>query len=87
MTLSMCLSRILLMTGRIYRYSLQFAGFSLSPDFGIGTTRANFQSLGTLLVLIERLKSLERLGVIECAVFFSIRAEMSSAPVDFLLPT
>ncbi len=26
---------------------------------------------------------MERLGVIECAVFFSIRAEILSAPVDF----
>ena len=56
-----------------------------SPFFGIGTILANFQSVGKIPDLKDRLNSLVTLGVMLAAVIFSILAEMPSAPSISLL--
>ena len=54
-----------------------FLGF----EFGIGTTRDCFHSLGGLLHLIEMLKSEVTDGAISSATAFSILAEILSGPL------
>ncbi len=51
----------------------------------MGTTRANFESLGTFPDVMDKLNSLEMLGV--CNGISSISAEMPSAPVDLFVPS
>ena len=61
------------------------AGLAGSPPFGIGTTRATFQSEGNFPLLRDLLNSLVRLLAMNGAVDLSILAETPSAPVDLLV--
>ena len=55
-----------------------------SPDLGVGTVLANFQSTGNFPLFKDKLRSFVTLGVIAKAVGLSILADIPSAPVDFV---
>ena len=57
-------------------------GRDLSPFLKMGTILACFQASGSVPVVIERLKSLVKLGAIEKAVDLSILGETPSKPID-----
>ena len=77
----MCFSSSLLTTGSkdigLKSDIVEFLGF----DFGIGTMRDCFHSLGGLFHLIEMLKSEVTDGAISSATAFSILAEIPSGPL------
>ena len=54
----------------------------MSPDLGIGTTLACFQSSGNVPVLTERLNNFARLETMLTAVSFNILAEIPSTPLE-----
>ena len=56
-----------------------------SRFFGIWTTEDSFHSDGRQLHLMEQLKSSVTEGAMVAVVFFSIRAEMPSGPVDLVV--
>ena len=60
------------------------AGSLEQPDLGMGTTLANFQTVGNMPVVMDLLKRSERLLDILEAVAFSILVEIPSAPVAFV---
>ena len=59
-------------------------GYSGSPDVGIGTILASFQSKGNFPVIKNLLNRLIRLSAITGAVSLILAAEILSAPVDLL---
>ena len=60
------------------------AGSLEQPDLGMGTTLANFQTVGNMPVVMDLLKRSERLLDILEAVAFSILVEIPSALVAFV---
>ncbi len=58
-------------------------GLCLAVDLGIGTTLADFYSLGKWPLMIDRLKRLVNERAILSEVAFSMRAEIPSGPVAF----
>ena len=72
-------------TDRLEIYRSVVGGSMGSPALKMGITRETFQISGTLAVMSDRLKSLQRIGQIEVAVFFSIRLVIPSTPAAELL--
>ena len=62
----------------------QFFGSEGSDDLSIGVILAHFQSVGNMMVEMDKLKSFTRIGAIEVAVDFNVTAETPSRPVDLM---
>ena len=75
-------SKILLIVGRMDIGRYPVTEFFEASLLGIGTTRASFQSVGSIPVVKDKLKNFVRLGAMEGAVNFSILDAMPSGPED-----